>query len=137
MIEMRLDSSQFDDVRERLSGPALDDTVRDISLTLRQLVRGRTPVGIIDGGTMKESWTQVHRMGSLGGEYAFWSSVTYSDVLEYGGYPGVGPRTVQAEGGIFSRQAVGGMITPILENPATLTSVKALLVRRMRELIRA
>lgn len=91
--------------------------VLDALNTLRDLVRGRTPVGAPNrptSGHLKDSWSNVEFLGgglSFSGEFG--TDVEYADTLERGLYPRVGPRTVASEGGIYSRQAPGGIIAPI------------------------
>ncbi len=46
------------------------------------------------------------------------TDVFYAPALEFGDwYPGVGPRTVATAGGIFSKQAPGGIIKPLIDDP--------------------
>ena len=63
-----------------------------------------------DTGHFKRSWGQIDQHE---GGLTFENPVEYGSILEEGLYPGVGRRTVQAEGGIFSRQAVGGILGPM------------------------
>lgn len=111
------------EVRRILDG--LPEAVRvaaeDIATTLRNLVIGRTPVGIRPNAErMKFSWSDVERTE---GGFTFGNPKDYAPVLEEGRYPGVGPRTVAASGGIFSRQAPGGIIGPLLEDQARIDQI--------------
>lgn len=116
-----------------------DEAMEQIATSIRSLVRGRTPVGIVDDedhtpGTMKGSWTIVSHTAT---GFTFGSGVPYARVLEEGGYKGVGPRTVAfaggggASAGIYSRQAPGGMITPIVDDENYITKVTELVIREM------
>src|SRR5574340_345071 len=70
-------------------------------------------------GELKRSWVFAHEDSAISAS----TDVPYAGMLEEGGYPGIGklrwglmpggygqvaPRTVSAEGGIFSSRAVGG-----------------------------
>lgn len=100
---------------------AIEVSIRDIATTLRNLVIGQTPVGIRPNSPrMKQSWSDVERTAT---GFAFSNPKDYASVLEEGRYPGVGPRTVATEGGIFSRQAPGGIIGPLLEDQARIESI--------------
>lgn len=46
----------------------------------------------------------------VGGIISLINNLPYSEVLEVGGYPGVGPKTVAGPGGIYSKQAPQGMV---------------------------
>lgn len=47
---------------------------------------------------------------TIGPDFYMTSTLAYIGVLEYGGYPGVGPKTVEKNGGIFPKQADEGMV---------------------------
>lgn len=64
-------------------------------------------------GTAKAGWVPEVRDGSI----VFSSDVPYIQVLEEGLYPGLGPRTEEFDGGIFSRQAVGGITRKLEQDP--------------------
>lgn len=77
--------------------------VRDEMETVRATIVATTPV---DTGTLRDSWSPVTR----GSEALTWSVSTdlvYAPVLEYGGYPGVGPKTVALGGGTIGAGFVG------------------------------
>jgi len=80
----------------------------DAAITIRNLVIGRTPV---DTGALKSSWSAVKRTS---GGFSFENDKEYAVIVEEGRYTGLGPRTVRQQGGIYSRQAPGGMLAPIL-----------------------
>lgn len=44
----------------------------------------------------------------------FGNDAPYATVLDLGHYPGVGPRTIEGEGGIYSRRAPSGILKPIM-----------------------
>jgi len=109
--------------------PAALDTLEDTARTIRKLVVGKTPVGISStAGTMKGSWSSL-RKASDG--FSFDTRTPYAHVLEEGLYPGVGSRTVQTGGGIFSRQAPSGMATPILADSSLEDQIASTLSRRI------
>jgi hypothetical protein len=96
---------------------ALGEFVR----TVHQLVVGRTPYDFMTPeGQRKhkphltESWDiEIDKENLVG---TVFTDVPYAETLERGLYPGVGPRTKAAEGGIFSRQAVGGIVQPLIDD---------------------
>jgi hypothetical protein len=90
---------------------ALRAAVGDIALTLKNLARGRSPYKT---GFFKRSWSDVTPL--LAGGYSFENPAGYGDILEEGLYPRVGPRTVAHEGRIYSRQAIGGILGPMIED---------------------
>ena len=101
---------------------ALKDYIR----TVHERVRMRTPEGekgrrkgyIL--GTMVKSW-EVFGEGT--GSVGVQSAVPYAGVLEWGRYKGLGPRTAASEGGIYSQQAVGGILRPLLAEAGFLDEV--------------
>ena len=145
MLELTIDANGF----RHLSGllkdfpQLIDDAAEQAALTVRNLVRGRTPVGPRKAGAgwradphaglAKKSWTEVRRVST---GFSFGLDVPYANVLEYGGYTSVGPRTVAESGGIFSRQAPGGMITPVLGDPTALKKISALVASEITRGVR-
>jgi hypothetical protein len=95
--------------------------LQDTGDTLRNVVRGRTPVGIRPPtGGAKGSWSEVQQTAN---GYSFSNPVDYTYVLEEGRYPGVGPRTVAQGGGIYSRQAPGGIMGPVLDDVSQVDDI--------------
>jgi len=90
---------------------------------IHDAIQHRTPVGHRKvkgkskqfGEHLQDKW--VIEIDSDGRGATIGTDVIYGPVLEFGRYPGVGPRTVATAGGIFSRQAPGGMIKPLIEDP--------------------
>lgn len=115
-------------------GPAAQTGLRDLALTLRRLVKGGTPVGIgPTKGELKASWTEVEKTST---GFTFGTDKEYSEVVEEGKYTNVGPRTMKFQGGIYSRQAPGGMIAPVISDEAVinkaLKNITTSLIREMR-----
>jgi hypothetical protein len=80
--------------------------------TLLLEIMNRTPVSDRrHAGRLKRSW-QSSQLSQM--EREFRSGLGYSGTIEIGGYPGVGPRTVAMQGGIFSQQAPGGILDPMM-----------------------
>jgi hypothetical protein len=109
-MSRNVDDSQWDGViadfaaRVEQFGP---DYVFGVAIKAHERIKERTPVG--DGplaGTAKNSWQLT---AEAAGVYEITTDVVYMPVLEFGEYPGVGPRTVQTPEGIFSSQAPAGM----------------------------
>lgn len=99
--------------------------VRDQMEAVRASIVATTPV---DTGALRESWSPV----TQGRDALTWrvsTDLPYAPVLEYGGYPGVGPKTVAlgggtigagflGEAGIYSRQAPLGWVRRALAHAA-------------------
>ena len=132
-VRMSLDERQIAQLMEALRQvpEAFLAASEDAGKTVRNLVRGRTPFRT---GAMKRSWSPLERVS---GGFTFGSDRDYAEMLEYGLYRRVGPRTVQAGDGIYSRQAPGGMIRPILDDEVTLRAVAEQIIRIMEEKLNA
>lgn len=93
-------------------------------------VAGGTPVDEDGGGRSRSNWflsvgkpsneTTSQKNGDphldnmpanvLGKRVFYTNNMPYINTLEYGGYRGVGPKTVAAGGGIYSDQRPGGWV---------------------------
>lgn len=105
---------------------ALEVGFRDVATFLRSAVLGRSPTG--DTGVFKASWGAIEE---IDGGFSFTNPVPYAHVLEGGLYPGLGPRTTSAEGGIYSRQAPGGVAEPIMESAEFIEKVAELIAQEI------
>lgn len=77
--------------------------VRDQMDTVRSAIVATTPVST---GVLRDSWSPV----TQGRDALAWGISTdliYAPVLEYGGYPGVGPKTVALGGGALGAGFIG------------------------------
>jgi hypothetical protein len=132
MIDGNIRIEGLDVIREALNSiePAVLAALEDIGHTTRSLTLGRTPVGIRKGhaGTLKRSWGRVEKTG---GGFSFGNTAPYAHVLELGLYPNVGPRTVQVGDGVFSRQAPGGILGPLIEDPSVLQRIADLVANEI------
>jgi hypothetical protein len=82
-------------------------------------------------GTLWKSWQY-----ETGPAYIqFYTEVPYAHVLEYGKYKGVGPRTEAGEGGIYSKQAVGGMMRPLLDDAGMLDQILERIAKEIRRAV--
>jgi hypothetical protein len=126
---------------------ALNDYIR----TVKARVLDRTPVGQkykkaektkagkpmkgprgkgrhVASGNLWRSW----KVASLGlGAVSVYTDVPYADVLEEGKYPGIGPRTASGPGGIYSKQAVGGILGPLLEDKELMDGMVNRLIKEI------
>jgi hypothetical protein len=123
-------SAQIDGIQQIMAAlqdlpESFDAAARQVAETMRELVVGASPY---DTGHFKESWGQVE---SHAGGFSFSNPVDYGVILEEGLYPAVGPRTVSVGGGIFSRQAPGGIIRPLLDDPSVIDRIARLVVEEM------
>lgn len=87
--------------------------VAGVALAIHTKIVERTPVG--EGpprrkgripGALRRAWLVTKT--STG--YTITNDKEYGPVVEFGWYPGVGPRTVATSEGIFSTQAPAGMV---------------------------
>lgn len=119
---------------------ALNTAAEDTAKTIHQLALGRTPVGdeATDphSGQAKRGWSDVQRQGMSGG-FAFENPIDYTTILEEGGYKNVGPRTVSEGGKIYSRQAPGGILKPLVDDPQVLDDIADLVAEKLIEAMRA
>lgn len=138
-LDVSVEPSDLKKVRDTFAGieQAIQVAEWDIGKTLRNLVFGNTPVGIRkkkDGiPRIKDTWSDVFSVSE--DSVAFGTGAGYATVLESGGYPGVGPRTVTHEGHIYSRQAPGGMVRPVLEDEKDLEDIVDDVIDRIREAV--
>lgn len=117
----------------------LQETVQRLAEKLREFAVERTPIGekYVKGigwsksGHMKESWSSVTQDGDT---FSFQNTVPYASIVDRGGYPGISPRhnppktAYGPDGKIYSSQAIGGIIRPIIDGTAgNNISVKAAL----------
>lgn len=104
-----------------IPGKGVEDALRGISTKVKNIIQGKSPVGIGDtSGNFKKSWSGLQKIG--GGvsfktaSYAWTNLKSYGAILEEGTYPGIGPRTITSGQGIYSKQAVGGVLQPLVDN---------------------
>lgn len=127
-IDLQITQSDFTHLIDAL-GSSVDEAIEtakmDAAKTLKNLVLGGSPVGIRkkkEGESrLKWSWSEISKVDD--GSLTFGTPAPYATVLETGSYPGVGPRTIEVGEGIFSRQAPGGMIAPILDTESVIDDI--------------
>lgn len=99
---------------------------------VRGLVIERTPVGDPKTdwhyGQLKASWSTIQKTE---GGFSFSTGIPYAVILEKGLYKNVGPRTVAAADGIFSSQAPGGIVTPIVTDPKLMAYIVNSIVSKL------
>lgn len=99
--------------------------IEDAIFSIRRKVIDRTPIGAT--GNLKRAWSGVeYAAGGLSfgdSTYQFGNPLHYAEIIERGLFKRIGPRTIEVDGGIYSRQAPGGMIRPIIEDKAVLEAV--------------
>lgn len=92
-------------------------------------IRERTPVF---SGLLRDSWT-FHSQGS---SFVCTTGIPYASIIEYGWYKGLGPRTAKGpDGGIYSSQAVGGMVRPTLADIQTGDYLDQLAAQVLQEIL--
>jgi len=119
---------------DRRFGDGLNTGMRAFFDKVRDLVRDKTPYRRDKkkgyGGHIQESWVTDYDPSGMGAIIGTGSR--YGPVLEEGLYLGLGPRTeIGPDGGIYSSQAVGGMIAPLLADPDGLDEAFEALMAEM------
>jgi hypothetical protein len=140
-FDISLDQKTVDQVSSLFEAfpKAAESILKSFATTIKRMVQGRTPIGwtyVKSGdrktkksasykksGALKASWQGPTKEGNA---WVVYTGLPYASVLEEGKYPGVGakpsgfpgtyPRTVGDAGGIYSTQAVGGIVGPMLED---------------------
>jgi len=124
MAQPRISIEVHSDVFARRIATFLRQTDQDtrhtlafIALRVRSSIIRRTPVGATH--RLQRGWKAPVQVDQF--TMKITTSVPYAPILEYGGYPGVGPKTaalsarelghgLRAEAGIYSLQAPHGMV---------------------------
>lgn len=121
----------FGQVREIINRlPELQrEALREVAIRMRRMVRGRTPVGLPgESQDIKGSWSSIEMTAN---GFTFGTDKPYAVTLEEGLYSGLGDRTMPHGSGIFSSQAPGGMIQPILDDDRLMRRIGELVVSEM------
>jgi len=107
-------------------------------------VKGVSQVRYVASGAMKKSWQSEKGDGYV----SVWTDTPYAGVLEEGKFRGVGkpryglgsggamqisPRTVAAQGGIYSSRAVGGIIGPLLTDQELVGKFTSQVIREIQK----
>jgi hypothetical protein len=112
--------------------------VQDAVATIRRLALGRTPVGAT--GNLKRSWSGVEYTSgglSYGDAYQFGNPLWYSEIIELGKFKSVGPRTVKMGDGIYSKQAPGGILKPLVDDDHVLANAAAMVLAEIARRLNA
>ena len=136
MFEINIELEGLEDIQQMLQAvPEMAElAIEDAAKTLRNLVIGRSPV-YPGSGALKRSWSNVQRTST---GFTFGTNRDYAEILEEGLYTRVGPRTVQVGEGIFSRQAPGGIIAPLLADSNLMEQIVQDIAQRLiRSITRA
>jgi hypothetical protein len=116
---------------------AIRAAVQDSAITFRKMALGNSPVGDPKKdphyGQFKGSWSDITYEA---GGWSFENLTPYGEVLDLGGYRGVGPRTVASTGGIFSRQAPYGVLSPLLADEALKEAIMNGIVDKLSQVMR-
>ena len=129
MVELNVELENLDKIQLLDLPGIVDIALKDVMTVIHRDILQYSPTGERDqtkhvkgGGEQKHprfinQWSSNE---SVEGGYSFSNPSPYALVLEYGGYPGIGPRTTAAsyagdgEPGIFSHQTVRGMTGGII-----------------------
>ena len=117
---------------------AVEEALEKVANNVRERIIAATPV---DSGTLKAGWGEVQKAGSWGqtGKHesgrTFSNPVPYGEILEEGLYPQVGKKTVQTEGGIFSKKAPGGIMGPLINDDNYTDYLVELFLKALEEVL--
>lgn len=104
-------------------------------------VRKRTPIDVVTpkgkakefGEHIQESWIIAVNPTVT----TIFTDVEYGETLEEGLYKKVGPRTAASAGGIYSKQAVGGMVKPLIDDEETIEGMLEMAKKKLPEFVKA
>jgi hypothetical protein len=112
---------------DQIASDAVEIAQEDLRRTLYRRILSGTP---IDTGELWSGWN----VESVAEGFDITNPVPYAYWVEIGaGWPSPGPRTIADKGGIWSRQAVGGIIAPIFEDDSWLDDAVSLIVEYIQE----
>jgi len=117
---------------------ALEEALDKVANNVRERIIAATPH---DTGTLKAGWGEVYKTRTWGqldsheSGRTFSNPVPYGEILEEGLYPKVGRKTVQTEGGIFSKKAPGGIMGPIINDDNYTDYLVSLFVQALEEVL--
>jgi hypothetical protein len=145
MISFKIEPGELRKVLKDLDvvPEAVEAGLEKVANEIRARVIDATPVDSMGspGGTLKAGWGELEKVGSWGQTdkhepgLTFENRVPYGEILEEGLYPGVGRRTIKTTEGIFSRQAPGGIMGPIVGDQNILDFVRDLFVQAIEEVL--
>lgn len=125
-MSVRVEVRGFDAAAERLarvedavSRDGLSRALRGVSLRVYTEILTRSPV---DTGRYRANWSppNVSESGDvveavIRNNLKYAHPVTYGSVKGQRPWPKAGPKTVEQDGRVYSSQAVGGVIDPVLD----------------------
>jgi len=132
----------FSSQAKKITKSVIDKAIRDSSKFMKEELVTRTPIGIRSTpsrgpGNLREGWSDLKK---IAGGFSFENPVVYAGVVEEGKYPGVGPRTVEQNGQIYSFQAAGGIVQPMIIDESFINQLSNLIEksveRQMKKLFR-
>ena len=135
MFQVHIDpakpSSVLDGFRKIVS-LAKAEIVQEAGRLLYDYIAPATPVGEDPdhAGTLKGSWVGVTQVA---GGASFGNVAPYANILEEGLYKGTGPRTIKAGSGVYSTQAIGGMIEPFVQSEDFLDQMADRIANKLLE----
>lgn len=110
---------------------AVEASLEDVAVFMRSLAIGASPEG--DTARFGTSWGQIEQ---IEGGFSFTNPLPYAHVLEFGLYPGLGPRTTSGPDGIYSRQAPEGVVRPQVEDPSVAERVAETMAEELARRLR-
>ncbi|MBI4962499.1 MAG: HK97 gp10 family phage protein [Desulfomonile tiedjei] len=113
---------------ETLLPRAINLGLHDFMRTMLGEIQGRSPYWT---GALTRSWKEETTEKG----FTVGTDLPYAIVLEEGRYKGVGPRTAASGGGIYSRQAVGGIIAPLLRNDKLIDKCLDIVIEQIQKQI--
>ncbi len=112
-----------------LTGKVIEKGLQDISERVRNIIQGKSPVGIGEtSGNFKQAWSGLKKVS---GGFAWSNPKSYGGLLEEGLYRSVGERTISTNVGIYSKQAVGGILQPLIDDNSFIEFIVGAVADRM------
>lgn len=107
----------------------VEEGLKSISERIRNTIQGKSPVGIGEtSGNFKRAWSGLQKVS---GGYAWSNPMSYGGTLEEGLYTGVGRRTAIKGTGIYSKQAIGGILQPLVDDDSFVNSIVQAIVDKL------
>lgn len=116
----------------------VEKALKDAQTTIKNKIQANTPIGITrTSGNLNRGWSNIKKVK---GGFSFQNRTPYAEVLELGKYKGIGPRTESGSRkgrfGIFSQQAGGGILQPIVEDQVFVNDLVNFVANEMLKQLR-
>lgn len=122
----------------KVSLKSAEQGIKDVGPKIKALIEGRSPVGdSLKAGLFKTSWSRLKKIGGSR-TFAMENPIPYGSMLERGLYERPGPRTVKTNTGVYSTQAVEGVMKPlVIDSDVMVNLIVESVVKRMQSNLRS